>query len=178
MLEVDDITLARAKRGERRAQGQLIAVYQDRVYALVARMLVGRQGWVDDVAQDVFVKVIRGLPRFDPRGRAKVSTWILTIATRTAIDVLRRPSGVDEAVPDEASDAASPEAAAADRQDVARVTAAMLALDPDYRAVLVLRAFHDLDYPEIAEALGVAVGTVKSRLSRARAALRSAMEAS
>jgi len=70
---------------------------------------------------------------------------------------------------------ASPEETASDRQQRRRIEAAMAALPEDMRAVLVLRAYNDLDYPEIAEVLGLELGTVKSRLGRARVALRAAM---
>ena len=102
------------------------------------------------------------------------------LATRLAIDELRRarrwvPIG------DEGQGALEPvldfEAIALARAEWARVEVVLAELRPEERAILILRAHHDLDYPEIAEALELSVGTVKSRLSRARAALREAMEA-
>ncbi|MEO1173484.1 MAG: sigma-70 family RNA polymerase sigma factor, partial [Myxococcota bacterium] len=117
---------------------------------------------------------LRGLPRFKPN--ARLSTWLLTIATRTALDQLRRNRRRDGEEPPEAF--AEPRLDA--RFDAARlrdrVMAEMAALPDDQRAALVLRAFHDLDYPEIAAALEVEVGTVKSRIGRAREALRRATE--
>ena len=172
---IDDLTLARAKRGEPRALTELVRQHERMVFAVVGRMLAGRQDDVSDVAQEAFLKVIRHLPRFDPSGPATLSTWILTIATRTAIDALRRkrPGQEDEAVLGALEAAgAGPDEVAGGRQLEARLTAAMAGLPADQRAVLVLRVFHDLDYPEIAEALAIEEGTVKSRLSRARTALR------
>ena len=179
--ELDDLTLARARTGDRRALDTLVRHYQGPVYAVVGRMLVGRpRDCVDDVAQDTFVKVVGAIARFDPAGAAALSTWILTIATRTSIDYLRRPVRsvpLDEVGPEagEPSTEPSPEGSAAHRRLRARVEAAMESLAPEYRAVLILRAYNDLDYPEIADVLGVATGTVKSRLSRAREALRGAV---
>jgi RNA polymerase sigma-70 factor (ECF subfamily) len=85
--ELDDLTLARARAGDEAALTALVDRYQRRVYALIARMLVGRPQQVEDLAQEVFVKVLVGLPRFDPRGPAKLSSWILTVATRACLDV-------------------------------------------------------------------------------------------
>ena len=90
--ELDELTLRRAQHGEERAWRDLIAIYQDRVHALVWRMLAGRaQHRVPDLAQETFVRVLRALPKFDPTGAAKISTWILTIAARLALNELRRP---------------------------------------------------------------------------------------
>lgn len=172
---VDDLTLARAKKGDPRALTEVVRRHERMVFAVVGRMLTGRPDQVNDVAQEAFLKVIRHLSRFDPDGPATLSTWILTIATRTAIDALRRPVLGE---PDEAALAAleeldaGPDELARGRQLEARLGAAMAGLPAEQRAVLVLRAYHDLDYPEIAELLEIEEGTVKSRLSRARAALR------
>ena len=169
--ELDELTLRRAQHGEERAWRDLIAIYQDRVHALVWRLLAGRaQHRAPDLAQETFVRVLRALPKFDPNGAAKISTWILTIATRLALNELRRPEIApldDEPVAIERTDAS------VDRKRLgAAIAAAIAALDDDQRAVLVLREYHELDYAEIASVLELEVGTVKSRLSRARAALR------
>jgi len=173
--ELDELTLERARRGDRAAQASLIECYGGRVYALCGRMLVGRRsGEVDDVAQDALVKVLRGLPRFDPDGPAKLSTWVLTIAARSCIDALRQPAPAAPLDRKPAGDD-DPERTTAQRQLCRRVRRAMAALPAEQRAVLVLRAFHDLDPAEVAAALRIAPGTVKSRTSRARAALRRAL---
>jgi RNA polymerase sigma-70 factor (ECF subfamily) len=175
--ELDELTLARARRGDRAALAALVDRYGRQVYALVGRIMLARPDLVDDLAQDALVRVIQGLPRFEPEGPARLSTWILTIATRVCLDALRRRRGRElgeaalAALP---SRAASPEQSADQRELARRVLAAMAVLPADQRAVLVLRAYHDLDYEEIAQALGVEEGTVKSRLGRARAALREA----
>jgi len=172
--ELDDLTLMRAKGGDNSARGALVQRFQRPVYALVSRMMVGHpDDMVEDLAQESMVKVLQGLRRFDPRGRARLSTWILTITTRTCIDALRRmrpvnPPNVAVEVKDESAD---PEQLTASRLLARQVAAAMAQLSPEHRGVLVLRAYHDLDYPEIAHALELEIGTVKSRLSRARKAL-------
>ena len=101
--ELDEVALARAQRGDRVALGRVIEVYEDRVFRLLRRMLFQSPSDVEDVAQEVFVKVIKGLKGFDPRGPAPLSGWILTIAARTAIDQIRkrRPN---EPIPEAAFD--------------------------------------------------------------------------
>lgn len=178
MAELDAITLRRAQRGDRDARAAFIRAHQDAVYALLSRMLGRRSARVDDAAQECFLKALVALPRFDPGGRAKLSTWVLTIATRLAIDELRRDRRVAP-LNDDAEDllpALDGEALALARQEWARVEVVLAELKPEERAILVLRAHHDLDYPEIAEVLDLTIGTVKSRLSRARAALQVALQ--
>ncbi len=174
LQELDARTLGQAQRGVRSAQSALIRCYQDPVYALVSRTLMSRSDLVDDVAQETFLKVLKALDRFSLEGRAKLSTWILTIAVRTAIDALRRSPPVAQVLehPDLGP---GPEGAAEAAWLARRVRNALTQLSAEQRAVLALRAFHDLDYPQIAEVLGVSVGTVKSRLSRAREALKGAL---
>src|SRR5829696_531992 len=87
--EIDELTLARARRGDLSAMSALVRHYQRPVYALVGRLLVGRAGARDDVAQEAFIRVFRGIARFDPAGGAKLSTWILTVATRTCLNAIR-----------------------------------------------------------------------------------------
>ncbi|HMF44526.1 MAG TPA: sigma-70 family RNA polymerase sigma factor [Polyangia bacterium] len=173
--EIDDLTLARARAGDEAAQAALVDRYQRRLYALVARLMVTRPDLIDDLAQESFVKVLRALPGFDPGGPARLSTWMLTIATRTCLDVLKAKRPPTESIPESLASAANPEQEAAERQMGRRVAAAMARLPEEMRAVLVLRAYHDFDYDEIAAALGLELGTVKSRLGRARAALREAL---
>jgi RNA polymerase sigma-70 factor (ECF subfamily) len=177
--EIDELTLARARRGDPSALSALIRHYQRSVYALVARLLVGRRGEaIDDVAQEAFMRVCRGLARFEPGGSARLSTWILTVTTRACLNALRdgrRAQLRREETQPEAAPPIDPEQSAVERERRRRVEAAMAALPEEMRAVLVLRAYHDFDYDEIAAALGIELGTVKSRLGRARTALREAL---
>lgn len=206
--ELDEVTLARARRGEAAALSALVRHYQRAVYALVGRLMAGGRAVqaADDVAQEVFIRVCRGLARFDPAGPARLSTWILTIATRTTLNALRAGQRSDRLVAEASAHAGlvatttagageggsgaisgragpagrdvapdDPERAAADRQLGRQVEAAIAAMPEELRAVLILRGYHDFDYPEIAAALGLELGTVKSRLGRARAELRAAL---
>ncbi|MFT3700223.1 MAG: sigma-70 family RNA polymerase sigma factor [Kofleriaceae bacterium] len=177
--ELDDMTLVRAKAGDRAALEALIEMYQDRVFALIWRMLLGRG--VDrthDLAQDTFVRVLRAIGGFDARGPAKLSTWILTIATRVVMNERRR-AGRDRAeLDDEAIAAAvSTENPVEQRALAKALIAGIAALPDDQRAVFVLREYHELDYAEIAGALDIPENTVRSRLHRARTALRDELAA-
>jgi RNA polymerase sigma-70 factor, ECF subfamily len=182
--EIDELTLRRAQRGEPAACGALIERYQVPVHALLYRMLqpAGMESLVEDLAQETFLRVLAALPRFSPEGPARLSTWILTIAARLAISEARGPARRERPLRrmqagegDEGYGAARPDDEAQRRSVEATVRRAIAGLSPDHRAVLLLREYHDLDYPEIAQALQIDLGTVKSRLSRARAALREAL---
>lgn len=148
------------------------------VWELAMRMLAGSglEHRAEDLVQETFVRVHRALPGFDPAGKAQLGTWILTIATRLVLNELRKAprtratGSIDDAIAIPSGQ--SPERDASLRKRAREVAAAIAELPPPARAVVVLRAFHDLDYDEIAEALELDVGTVKSRLGRARAQLR------
>jgi RNA polymerase sigma-70 factor, ECF subfamily len=175
--EIDEVTLARARRGDPSALTALVRHYQRPVHALCARLLVGRGAARDDVAQESLIRVCRGLARYDPAGGARLSTWILTVTTRTCLNAIRdgRRAAARETADLDPASPLDPERSAADRELGRRVAAAVADLPEDLRAVLVLRAYHDFDYEQIAEAVGIELGTVKSRLSRARVALRQAL---
>ncbi len=168
---LDQLTLRRAQRGDERAWRDLIARFERPVCALIWRLLGKRaKHRVEDLAQETFVRVLRALPRFDPAGPASLSTWILTIATRLALNELRRPEPAALEHEPPASERAD---VGAERAQLGAAIASAMSARPDaQRAVLVLREYHDLDYAEIADVLELDVGTVKSRLSRARTALR------
>jgi len=168
---LDELTLRRAQRGDERAWRDLIEHYQRSVHALVWRLLAGRaRHRTEDLVQETFVRVLRALPTFDPAGAATLSTWILTIATRLVLNELRRPEPASlerEPLGGERADHASERARLG-----AAIASGVAKLPEGQRAVLVLREYHDLDYAEIADVLELDVGTVKSRLSRAREQLR------
>src|SRR5688500_7230810 len=91
--ELDDVTLARARAGEQAAQAALIERYQRPVFALLWRMVGPQRALVEDLAQETFLRVLRALPGFDPHRRARLVTWVLTIASRLALDHLRGLTG-------------------------------------------------------------------------------------
>jgi RNA polymerase sigma-70 factor (ECF subfamily) len=169
--------LVRAQRGERAACRALVRRYERPVFALLSRLLGQRAGLTEDLAQETFLRAFAALPRFDPRGPARLSTWILTIAGRLCVDELRRHAPTHEPLL-AALDTAAPGRADEHthrRRLAAAIDQALAGLSPEYRVAFVLREFHELEYPEIAAALQIDRGTVKSRLSRARAALRLAL---
>lgn len=168
-LALDDLTLRRAQHGEPRAWRALVEMYQRPIHGLIWRLVSGRApDRDDDLVQETFVRILRSIAKFDPRGPATLQTWMLTIATRLALNELRRipTSEYIESIGHDRTDAQS-ERARLGR----RIARAMAALPDEQRAIVVLAELEELTYEEIAEATGVAVGTVKSRLSRARAAL-------
>jgi RNA polymerase sigma factor (sigma-70 family) len=177
--ELDDATLARARRGDPAAFRALVDRHATAVHALLYRMVEARLGAsrADDLCQDTFVRVHGAIGRFDPGGAARLSTWILTIATRLALNALRDAGPTDPI--EAAAGIASDERLDLDldrRRAAERLRRALARLPAERRAVVLLREYHGLDYEEIGRALELELGTVKSRLSRARAELRRLLE--
>jgi RNA polymerase sigma-70 factor (ECF subfamily) len=175
--ELEAAWVQRAKVGDRGAQRLLVRRYQRPVGALLRRMLepAGLGTLVEDLAQETFIRGLQALPRFELDGAAKLSTWLLRIASRLAINELqrRRPPTVSLPTTDEVhAGAGSAEEGHRRRRVAAAIQAAVSELAPEYRAAFLLREYHGLEYAEIAEALELDLGTVKSRLHRARKALR------
>jgi len=165
----DDLLVRRARRGERAAVEELLRSHHAMIRAVCHRMVIDRHD-AEDATQNALIAVVRALPSFD--GRSKFSTWVYRIATNAALDeirrIRRRPLPVDEA-----SLAPSPVADGSGAVDAQMVVRAALArLPEEFRVAMVLRHVADLDYAEIAEILGVPVGTVRSRLSRGREQLQ------
>jgi RNA polymerase sigma-70 factor, ECF subfamily len=161
---------ARAGGGDDEAFAELVRRHERRVYNLALRML-GRPEDARDAAQDAFVSCYRNLASF--RGDAAFSTWLHRIAVNACYDALRRRRdllGLDEAP--EPPPAADHGDAVTTSVDVRR---ALLTVPEEFRTVLVLHDIQDLGYDEIARILQVPVGTVKSRLHRARVALGRAL---
>jgi RNA polymerase sigma-70 factor (ECF subfamily) len=182
--------VAAARRGDGSAFGVLVARHEKRVYRLACRILSDPDAALD-AAQETFVRAWRALATFE--GASRFTTWLTRIAINQCRNELRRrrtrkhgrPMSLDEPLP--GTDATRAEAiadrgASAFEQLRAREVAealerAMASLDPDEREVLVLREVEDLSYEAMAEILDVAVGTVRSRLHRARATLARRMAA-
>jgi RNA polymerase sigma-70 factor (ECF subfamily) len=170
--ELDRRTLDRCRAKDPIAFRALVVRYERAVFALLSRML-GRGPHVQDLAQDTFLRAYEALPRFDPEGPARLSTWLLTIATRLALDWAKRrdvdpPLVMPPAAP-------TPETLGARRELARAIERAAQGLTVEQRAVFLLADLHELSVPEIALAVGVAEGTVKSRLSRAREHMRAAL---
>ena len=196
--DVDAQLLADARAGDRQALGELLTRHQRGLYNVILRM-VRHHDDAAELTQQAFVKIIEHLPSF--RGEAAVGTWMTRIAMNEALAHLRkakhrRASSLD--APLGAGPMAGGMAGAADNGDGRAPTgadlveareplpgrgielkeqrealeAAIADLEPEFRAVLVLRDVQQMDYAQIAAAMELPVGTVKSRLFRARLALR------
>jgi RNA polymerase sigma-70 factor, ECF subfamily len=176
--ELDPATLARCKNQDPVAFRAFVVRYERPVFALLSRLL-GRGTHVEDVAQEAFVRAYRAFPSFDLANAARPSTWLLTIATRLALDVKRRR--VLAAAPLDAADlvpsGATPETERSRRELGDAIARAAAELSDDQRAVLVLAEFHDMSHAEIGFAVGIPEATVKTRLHRARQHMRSRLRA-
>lgn len=178
--------IEQCRRGDTAAFGDLVRKYQDRVFNTCWR-LCGNRTDAEDLTQEAFVRAFQSIDRF--AGRSRFYTWVYRIAVNLTISARRKnrrssgPSldaertGADgEALGPRgeqlASGEASPAKQACDREQEARVMAALAGLEDEPRAVIILRDLESLGYDEIAEILGIPAGTVKSRLHRARLALR------
>jgi RNA polymerase sigma-70 factor (ECF subfamily) len=159
----------RAKRGDRSAFGRLLRRHQRRVFALGLRWLRNADD-ADDLVQETFVRAWQALHRFDES--RPFAPWLLTIAANRARTMAARARPGEEIDEETAWHGPSP-ADDAESSALARdVRAAVAALPEEQRVVLHLRAVEELSYREIADALDVPIGTVMSRLSRARETLR------
>jgi RNA polymerase sigma-70 factor (ECF subfamily) len=168
----------RLRAGDPAAFEDLVRRYQHRVFAVALRML-GSRADAEDLAQDVFVRVHRSVGGF--RGDAKLSTWLYAITARLCLTRLgaaerKAPRASDEVLERLADEGPDPTAAAERRQLELALHEAIARLPEDRRLLVVLRDLEGLAYEEIAEALGMEVGTVKSRLHRARLELKDRLE--
>jgi len=174
--DVDERVLARARRGDQEAFADIVGCYDHRLRALAFRLL-GDRDRMDDVLQEAYVKAFRALPRF--KGASALGTWLYRITYNACLDDLRRRPSVAPVTYDEAGAASiadrgpGPADIVVDRDDLA---AALDSLPTDQRAAVMLVDADGLDYAEAAEVLGVRAGTIGSRLSRAHAVLRTALE--
>ena len=184
--DADALLVERARRGDVRAFEMLVVKYQRRIERLISRM-VRDEGLVKDVAQETFIRAYRALPQF--RGESAFYTWLYRIAVNTAKKLLverKRDPLVSEStlvsqeegeetsrVENELSDGETPEAVLASKEIAATVNAAIDALSEDLRQAIVLREIEGLSYEEIADVMNCPIGTVRSRIFRAREAIAS-----
>ncbi len=185
--------MASIRAGDASAWDTLVSRYQSRLYTLCYRM-TGHRELAADVCQDAFLKIIQGLDSYD--GRAQLATWMTRITinaclSRLRSEKLRRHTSLDLELTGSSADSTmggplwrsvaqirEPEAGEGvdTNEDRARLQWALGQLDPEQRAIILLRDQRGLDYEQIGEVLSIAIGTVKSRLFRARAALREVLE--
>lgn len=177
--ETDQQLVRRAQRGDTRAFDLLVLKYQGRIATLVSRF-VANPAEVEDVVQEAFIKAFRALPKF--RGESAFYTWLYRIASNAAKNHLvakgRRPTSdadIDEAEYFEHGealrDAENPENQLFGEELASVVKSALEALPDDLRTALTLREFEGLSYEDIAEVMECPVGTVRSRIFRARDAV-------
>ena len=182
--DTDAQLVARAQRGEQRAYELLVIKYQRRIERLIGRM-VRDDGLVQDIAQESFIRAYRALPQF--RGDSAFYTWLYRIAVNTAkkalVDLKRDPVIPESSMqlPDdddetsrrqiEPSDGETPDAVLASKEIALAVNAAIEALSEDLRQAITLREIEGLSYDEIADVMNCPIGTVRSRIFRAREAI-------
>jgi RNA polymerase sigma-70 factor (ECF subfamily) len=178
----DQQLVAKVQKGDSRAFDQLVLKYQHRIFGLISRY-VHDADEVQDVAQEAFIKAYRALPKF--RGDSAFYTWLYRIAINTAKNYLvsrsRRPPGSDVDVEDAeyyASGGAlheieTPENALLGAELKSVVERAIRELPEDLRTAVTLREFEGLSYEDIADIMDCPIGTVRSRIFRAREAIDS-----
>jgi RNA polymerase sigma-70 factor (ECF subfamily) len=182
--DADALLIERVKSGDTRAFEMLVVKYQRRIERLIGRM-VRDVDLVPDIAQETFIRAYRALPQF--RGESAFYTWLYRIAVNTAkkalVDLKRDPliseaaftTGEDgdetSRVQTELSDGETPEAVMASKEVAATVNAAIEALSEDLRQAITLREIEGLSYEEIADVMNCPIGTVRSRIFRAREAI-------
>jgi RNA polymerase sigma-70 factor (ECF subfamily) len=183
--DTDLMLVERTVAGDQKAFELLVLKYQRRIERLIGRM-VRDTDLVEDIAQETFIRAYRALAQF--RGEAQFYTWLYRIAVNTAkkalVDLKRDPTvsesalrggGDDEdetsAVENELTSAESPETVLAAKEIAAAVNSAMEALPEELRQAVTLREIEGLSYEEIAEVMNCPIGTVRSRIFRAREAI-------
>lgn len=183
--DTDSLLVERAKRGDQKAFEMLVIKYQRRIERLIARM-VRDVDLVQDIAQETFIRAYRAMPQF--RGDSAFYTWLYRIAVNTAkkalVDLKRDPLVTESAraganddddetsrVERELTDGETPESLLASKEVAQAVSAAIDALSNDLRQAITLREIEGLSYEEIAELMNCPIGTVRSRIFRAREAI-------
>jgi RNA polymerase sigma-70 factor, ECF subfamily len=182
--DADAPLIERVKRGDVKAFEMLVVKYQRRIERLIGRM-VRDVDLVPDIAQETFIRAYRAIPQF--RGESAFYTWLYRIAVNTAkkalVDLKRDPLVTESArasrddddetsrVENELSDGETPEAVLASKQVAAAVNSAIEALSEDLRQAITLREIEGLSYDEIAALMNCPIGTVRSRIFRAREAI-------
>jgi len=185
----EDRLIVAASAGDREAFGQIVSLYEKLVYNTIRLKVPGEQDAMD-LSQEVFIKLWRSIGKY--RGDCKFSTWIYKVAVNASLDYLRKAAhSATEALPSLTDDdgdekqieiadesaAASPERTLEKAETVRAVRAAIARLNEEQREVILLRDIEGYSYEEISEMLTLEIGTVKSRINRARAHLRELLAA-
>lgn len=178
----EKILVSLAKRGDMASFEQLVLAHEKMVYNIALRMFANSED-AKDVSQEVFLKVYRNLQRFNER--ASFSTWVYRITVNACIDEMRRRKGkpgvsLEQEMQNEegawalqvADERETPEQALLRREKQREVLLALEKLSPEHKAVVILRDIRGLSYEEISELLEMPLGTVKSRICRARGQLK------
>lgn len=179
-MDRDAFLVERCRAGDEEACEALVRQYQERVFALISRM-TGDPDRVEDIAQEVFLKAFRSLKSF--RGGSRFYTWLYRITVNTVLNTMRSQGRQQETSLDALgglevqADADMEPAEVTARLELARrVREAIDQLEEPYRVIIYLRELEDLSYEEIAEVVELPVGTVKSRLFRARQHLKGLLQ--
>ena len=174
--KVETELIARCRQGDEPAFRELVDRYKDLVFGVIARSNVDRSR-VEDLAQEVFLKIYRGLPYF--RGEAKLATWIF----RIVLNLLSQESGRRRTSREVALDPELPsheprshDRSTGDLELRDRLEKAMARLPPNYRLLIAAHYLQEVKYEDLAEALDIPIGTVKTHLHRAKKQLRDLLE--
>ncbi|GIW79992.1 MAG: RNA polymerase sigma factor [Gemmatales bacterium] len=176
--------IAECLQGRTAAFGELVSRYQDRLYNVIYRMVDNAED-AQDVLQEAFLSAYQSLGSF--KGDSRFFTWLYRIAVNTAMSLKRkqrvvlsleygRDEGNGKLEPTDQSEYTQPGHSLERREDEGRIQEALNRLSPEHRAVLILKDMEGQKYEEIAEVLGVPVGTIRSRLHRARMELREILD--
>jgi RNA polymerase sigma-70 factor, ECF subfamily len=164
----------RCRAGDEQAFQELVERYKDLVFALIARTVQDRTR-AEDLAQDVFLRVHRGLPYF--RGEARLSTWIYRIVANVCLQDRARPAAAESI--DDGKPGRTPSGTDRQFRDLElrdRLEKAIARLPAHYRLVIAAHYLQELRYEDLAEALGLPLGTIKTQLHRAKQQLRRLLE--
>lgn len=178
---MDDLVL-RAKNGDMQAFEQIVLQYEKLVYNIAYKIFSNAED-AKDVSQDVFIKLYRNISKYE--GTSSFKTWLYTIAYNTCIDEIRKRkkakiSSMDKMIEGDennferqfASNEPTPEQQVLIKEEISAVERAINKLNEDHKMIIVLRDIRQLSYDEIVQITGLSLGTVKSRINRARKKLK------
>lgn len=178
IIQEDELLIKRAQKGEVDAFEELIAKHEKRIYNIALRTMKSAED-AKDMAQEAIIKIYRSIAGF--KGDCTFAVWVYRITVNTCLDELRRKKKrtavsldhlADQGVQQFEDEGETPEESLSRKELGGKISAAIASLDDDYRVAVTLRDVQGLSYQEIAEITGATLGTVKSRINRARAQLQ------